>query len=353
MLERNLELENDFFDEKFYFSYSSLQKLINDPKRFYKEYILGEFEDGDKTYFKEGALFHCFILEPENFNDLFYINSIATPSGSSKDIVNYIFNTYAKVAIEENPNLRGSINLGKYENEILAYMKEIDVYQGLVDAKRADKSGRMLTGDQKRLEKAITKESTAYFKALQEGMGKTVVDVDMIQKAKEKASIVLSHPDVIELLQEGSAIDIRKEQELKIECDDKPFGFGLKGFVDLIRVDTSTKTISIVDFKTTSKKLKDWMNDFNESEYMYWLQPIVYKELIMNYVPKEDHSEWKIKILFPVIDKDNNFYVFPVSPKSYMQWQERAKGVFEIADWHMTYQNFSLPYEFANRLAIL
>lgn len=353
MLERNLELEEHFFNEKFYFSYSSLQKLINDPQQFYKDYILGEREDGDAVYFKEGELFHCFLLEPERLDEKFYVNTVSVPAGSAKDIADYIFKTFVEILIEKDESLKGVIQLGRYEKEILAYMEEIDVYQSLVDSKRKDKNGKMLTGDQKRLEKAITKESVAYFKALQEAVGKTIVDIDMVQKAKEKAKIMATHPDVMKLMSPGNDIDLRFEQELKSECDNKPFTFGLKGFVDLIRIDEKEQVIHIIDFKTTSKTLKKWQKGFEDSEYMYWLQPIVYKELILSYVPEKDRGNWNVKIWFPVIDKNNKVYVFPVTPKSFLRWNEQAKGVFEIADWHLSSADFSLPYEFAKGLAVL
>ena len=91
--------------DKFYFSYSSLIKLLKDPKVFYKEYILGEKEVKDEKYLKEGQLFHLFVLEPEKFDEKFTVLPTSIPSGYSLDVLNKLITlVYKDVASDDNGN---------------------------------------------------------------------------------------------------------------------------------------------------------------------------------------------------------------------------------------------------------
>ena len=57
----------DFYEKKFYFSYSSLNKLLFSPRIFYKHYVLDQREDSTAQHLIEGSLLHCLLLEPQNF----------------------------------------------------------------------------------------------------------------------------------------------------------------------------------------------------------------------------------------------------------------------------------------------
>jgi hypothetical protein len=342
----NENLENEFFNEKFYFSYSSLQKLRNDPQEFYKNYILQDWDDIDTKILKEGQLFHCFILEPQNFDDKFLVSTGKLPTAGLKSVVDEVYKKYVKHKVEENTDLIGTFHLSSYESQILNILEEIDLYQTLTDASRKNKDGVILTGDQKRMAKVLTHEAKDYFLMLQEGEKRTVVDMDMVVKAKTKAEIVIQNTQVKAwLTPDNIKIDVRKELELKSDIPN--YNFGLKGFIDLVEIDMENETITIVDFKTTSKTLKAWYEDFVGSKYLYWMQPIIYKELIMSLVPEDSKYAWKLKVFYPVIDKNNSVYIFPVKTESLAAWEVMTKNALDIAKWHMETKEFDLPYEFA------
>jgi len=341
-----------FLENKFYFSYSSLQKLMNDPRDFYKKYILKEWDDEDTKVLKQGKLFHCFVLEPENFDDKFIIMSGKMPSPGPKSVVDMVFERQIKHKITENEDLIGTFFLENFEPQILEALIEVDLYQNLTDAKRKDAQGRMLTGDEKRLEKILTVECKKYFSLLQEGEKKTIVDMDMVTVAKQKANVMLQNKQVMDWLNpDTSKIDSRTEFEHKTDING--FIFGLKGIIDLIHIDSVNEKITIVDFKTTSKTIKDWGEGFDESKYLYWLQPIVYKELILSLVPEKSKHVWKLEVYYPVIDKNNLVYIFPDKGESLRKWEVQAKEVLEKAKWHMETQSFDLSYEYAKGLVSL
>ena len=210
----------------------------------------------------------------------------------------------------------------------------------------------MPTGDDKRFEKAVTDETRAYFSILLESEKKTIVDMDMSMQARDKANAIMNNKKAMNLLTSHSMKqDVRKELELKAEAKD--LAFGLKGILDCVKIDYETATIHIVDLKTTSKSLTQWKKDFATSEYNYWLQPIVYKELLLSLVPDESKADWKFKIHYVVVDKINQVYCFPISDASIKNWELLAKGVYEIASWHLTNNSYELPYEYEQDLVEL
>jgi hypothetical protein len=324
--------------EKFYFSYSSLVKLINDPKLFYKEYILGEKETKDEKYLKEGQLFHLFVLEPERFDEKFILLPTSIPTGYSLETLNKLITVVlSDVAFDDDGN-----PLETYTIPDLNFLHEY-----ILDIMQRNNFYQSLKTDQQRLDKIINPEGQLYWHVLQQQFQnkRTIVDVAMVSKAKEKADLMLKNEECQQLINSyNSKEDVRKELELQYDVPN--YSFGLKGVIDCVKIDYTNETIYITDFKTTSKSLKDWRNSFETSEYMYWLQVIIYKELILSLVPNGSKTAWKLKVNFPVIDKNNNVYVFGVSVNSLYEWQIKTKEMLEIAKWHYENEKYELPYEY-------
>ena len=342
--------EARFKKEKFYFSFSSLVKLMLDPRKFYKDYVLKEREDLSAKFLDIGQLVHCLVLEPENFDDKFVIMGKKAPGGKLKTVIDEVYKTYAQDLIKAYPNRVFSLH--DFEDNILSELLSQDLYQNLVDAKRAT-NGVVLTGDMKRLAKAITPETQSYFNILTESATKTIVDMDMANKANEKANAILDNATAIDLLTEKSQKEeVRMEMELKSEFIEQ-YPFGLKGILDCVKIDYENAVIHIVDLKTTSKTLDAWKKAFMTSDYNYWLQPIVYKELILSLIPKESKDKWTMKIHYVVVDSDNQVYCFPVSADSLREWEQMAIGAYDIGKWHLDSHNYELPYNYAKGLVEL
>jgi hypothetical protein len=191
--------------EKFYFSYSSLVKLINDPKLFYKEYILGEKETKDEKYLKEGQLFHLFVLEPERFDEKFIMLPTSVPSGYSLETLNKLISlVLGDVAFDDDGNPLETYtipDLNFHHTYILDIMRRNNFYQSLKT-------------DGQRLDKIINPEGLLYWHVLQEQFQnkKTIVDVAMVTKAKEKADLMLKNEECQQLINTfNSKEDVRKE----------------------------------------------------------------------------------------------------------------------------------------------
>ena len=64
------ELEQ-FYKQKFYFSYSGINKLLFSPVMFYNHYVLQQREDSTDAHLVAGRALHCLLLEPDNFGKQF------------------------------------------------------------------------------------------------------------------------------------------------------------------------------------------------------------------------------------------------------------------------------------------
>lgn len=321
--------------EHLHLSASALKLLIEDPKVYYKHYVLKERDTKTGKHFDEGSLIHCMILEPEELTNKFVNMGIATPTDSIIKCINHL------LSLERNAS-----ELGEYEEEILAYLKEVNLHQSLVD----DKKQPFKTGDEKRLEKVINENSIEYFRIMIEGREKIIVDAASWDKCYAKANAVLANPKANFLLRPVNDTD---EVRYELELSDRPdeLQYGVKGIIDVIKVDRVNKTIYVSDVKSHGGKLKDF--SISAEKYDYWLQPVIYKLLAQSLLRKQAF-DFKVIFNFIVVDQKDDVYCFPVSLESYDKWMEQLKYMINTeATYHLTTQDFTLPYQFANNLVSL
>jgi hypothetical protein len=324
--------ENLFYKGEFSFSYSSLNRLLFSPKLFYKDYILKERETKMEKHLIEGRLIHLLLLEPDRFEEEFVMSPLKMPTDSVKKIL--------KIVSSRIVDPSNYMKLKDLDVQILEALKEENLYQSFKE-------------DQKRLDKIITQESETYFKFLQT-TGKTIIDADTFARCMDRVVIIRANDDVTKLLmQEATDFEmdtIQVYNEKFLDCKLNDFKFGLKGYVDKYIVDDESKTITIVDLKTTAKPLESFAEtvDF----YNYWLQAAVYSLLVIKNVD-ENQQDYKIIFKFVVIDKYDQVYVFPVSESTLLRWMNELNRALKLANYHYSERKYNLPYEFANGNVIL
>lgn len=321
--------------ENLHLSASALKLLIENPKTYYKHYVLNEREVKKGKHFDEGSLIHCMVLEPEELSNKFINMGISTPTDSIKACIDHL------LTLERNAS-----ELEEYADEILAYLKDINLHQSLVD----DKKAPFKTGDEKRLEKVINENSIEYFRIMVEAREKTIVDVASWDKCYAKAAAILANERANFLLKPINDTD---EVRYELELSDRPdeLQFGVKGIIDAIKVDRVNKTVYVSDIKSHGGKLKDFQA--SAEKYDYWLQPVIYKLLGQSLLRKQAF-DFKIEFNFIVVDQNDDVYCFPVSAESYETWMQKLVYMINIeANYHLTNQDFTLPYQFANNLVSL
>ena len=313
--------EDLFYKGEFSFSYSSLNKLLFSPKLFYREYILKERETKMEKHLIEGRLIHLLLLEPDKFDEEFVMSPLKMPTDSVRKILKDLIK-YGKDSLED------------LEPEIMTALQEHNLYQSFKD-------------DSKKLAKIQTEESEAYFKFLMT-TGKTIIDADTFARCMDRVVIIRANDDVTKLLmQEATDFEmdtIQVHNEKFLNCKLNDYKFGLKGIVDKYIVDDESKTITIVDLKTTAKPLENFAEtvDF----YNYWLQAAIYSLLVVKNVD-ENQQKYKIIFKFVAIDKYDQVYVFPVSEQTLVRWMTSLKEALQEANYHYSERKYDLPYVFA------
>jgi hypothetical protein len=340
----NEELDK-FYSETFYFSYSSINKLLFSPRMFYDHYVLKQKEDSIDAHLVTGRALHCLLLEPDNFNNQFIVIPGKIPADNNLIIVTNIFN---KCYVPMNNN---SLSLEDFSEDILTQLLSLNLHQSLVD----DKKDSTKTGDSKRLEKILTEQNKEYFNFLKKREGKTVIDQQTLDNCTVSVELLKNHPQVKSLLQLNvvNTEGITTINEVALTMQPGKYKFGFKGILDNVVIDYNKKTLFINDLKTTGKALQDFPEAVEY--YKYWIQAVIYQQLVWsNYLKKlPDIAEWKIVITFIVIDKFNQIYPFQVSNETLAIWQEDFLDMLKVIDYHYTEKDFTLPYDLAKGNVIL
>jgi hypothetical protein len=327
-------LEAEFYNTPFFFSYSSLNRLMLSPSIFYKEYVLKEKEVKTERHLLEGTLTHFLLLEGNNFDDNFIITPEALPSDNSKKVANEIHRIY-EAQVKEDPS-KADLELGDFEPEILEVLAEMNLHQSVGEAKRAGK--------------IIEPKTIAYFNYLKVKDTKEIIDSTMLDKASLGVEKIKANADIMTLLGmdkevDGETFAVYNEIALKMDMPDLPFG--LKGIIDNMTIDVPTKTININDFKTSGKALSDFPDTVEY--WKYWLQAVIYIKLAKEFFKAviNNDPEWKINFRFVVFDKYDHLYAYPVTSDTLKEWEKQAELVLNAAKYHYDSKDFTLPYEFA------
>jgi hypothetical protein len=330
MQESAEHLQKTFYGKKFYFSYSSLSKLMWNPAVFYQLYVLGNKEEKHDAHLVQGKVIHALLLEEEKFNDQFIVSPGKLPGDSIKQVVDRVFYHHKEIAQSGDQRT----NLEEFDGAILDVMRDMNYFQALKT-------------DQQRLDKIITLEATNYWAFLKTKGDKYLIDQDTYDFCKNSVDLVKTNKEVCELI--GLNINefdnkmVLNESLLQSELVDR--NFGIKGIIDNLVFDHDKKIIYINDIKTTSKDLKD----FSESVeyYAYWMQAIMYVSLVTTKYKDLIDNGYNIKFHFVVIDRGFQVYPFPVSETTLNTWLNRFFSMIEKAAWHYTNQSYHLPYDFA------
>lgn len=312
----DFQAEEKFYNKKFSFSYSSLNKLLFVPNTFYKHYILGEREDRLDSHLVEGRALHCLLLEEEKFNDYFTVSLSNLPSDNARKVIDKVYFNSCQVGCD-------NISLSSHEEIILDVLREINLHQSLKT-------------DQQRVEKILTVENINYYEFLKSKGSKTVIDQETYDKLKGYVEVIRSNESVTSLLQLGSP---NSWSEVPLETDTQ-YTFGLKGIIDNYTYDPATKVVTINDFKTTGKTITEFKETVDY--YKYWLQAAIYCKLIKGNI--KDVSE--IRFNFIVIDKYQQVFAFPVCAATLHSWIWELEESLVKANYHYTNRRYDLPYDY-------
>ena len=237
-------MENDFYSKKFYFSYSSLNKLLWNPVVFHSMYILGIKEERVDQHLVQGKIIHALLLEEENFNDQFIVSPGKLPGDGVRAVVDRVFNHFKELSLSGDTRT----NLEHFDGAILDVMKDMNYFQALKT-------------DQQRLDKIISPETINYWDFLKTKGNKALIDQETFDFCKSAVELVKTNQSVCKLIgcntTQFDNIEVHNEILLQAEATTKPFG--IKGIIDKKTIDKIINSICF--FKSISKLIKNNFTD--------------------------------------------------------------------------------------------
>lgn len=319
-----------FYKKPFWFSYSSINKLLFSPRMFYSHYVLNQRQDSTDAHLVAGRVLHCLLFEPDTFDKQFILLPGKLPSGNNKQVIDNIFKYHCTLGND-------SLNLDDYSPEILTQLLTINLHQSLKT-------------DEQRLAKILTEEHKDYFNFLKTSLDKTVVDEVTLNGCKESLIELKSNQAVRALLQldkTPSDVHIKTFSEHMITVNQEHLPFGYKGILDNVVMDYDSKTLFINDLKTTGKDIASFPDSV--SYYKYWIQAAIYHKLAwINFITVlPDAIEWNIVVTFIVIDKYNQVYPYQVSKETLEIWLADFEDIEDKLRYHYDNREYKLPYELA------
>ena len=305
-------------------SYSSINKMLFSPKLFYSHYILNEREEKIESYLVEGKLVHCFILQPEEFENLFTVAPGKVPTAN---VLKILHSLHKQVD-------GGSSKLKDHQHLILEELKLQNLYQSFKE-------------DEKRLAKILTDDNQNYFEFLFNRQGKDLVDEDMVERCKAYAQVMRDEPSIAAHLELTKSDAFKVMNEIPLDLKNYKGQFGLKGILDRLVIDEFGNA-EVIDVKTTGKTISDFPDTIEF--YNYWLQAAIYVTLVskISDIPIE-----KISYSFWVIDKYEQVYNFGVSKDTIAEWLKRFDEAYDKATYHIENVRYDVPYEFCKSERIM
>lgn len=288
-------------------SSSSLKDFSMDRKKYHKKYILNEFvEDEDSKAATTGRIVETLLLEPEEFDNRFYLSSCAsTPTGLMLEFVEALYK-HTKDATNE-------------DGLVTREMQDI-IQDAYVDS-----------GFKIKLEAVLAKfndsEAELYYKEIREVRSKrlTVVTTKEIENAEKIVTELKSNIVTAEIVNKVNSMRYSVFNQLQIEGYEV-LGHVFKSMLDKVIVDHEKKTVQVIDLKCT------WsVENFYNEYYLYrraYIQGYLYMEAAGFWASEMGYGDYTI--LYPqfmVCDSTN--YMNPLIYQMSDESMQDAKNGFE------------------------
>lgn len=339
--EERQQKEEEFFNAPIVLSYSGLSKLLYSPSLFYKHYILKQRDDDETAASIEGSLVHAMILDSDSV-DKKYIVSKSKPTDSVEKVLWALFNEI-KANRDNTIAEKSEYYLSDYSTELLMILERYNLYQSMKE--------------ETRLSKILTTENEDYFSFIVAAEDKTIVSQETFDLCKSIADLMYDSSVYQNFMSKNSdfadmfwGIENSKTvlNEQMFEAELKEYCFNIRGQIDNIMVNHKTKEIFVNDVKKTAKDLDTFVNHTIDN-YKYWLQMAMYYLLVtqnLKQICPEYDDSWKISMRFIIIDMYAQITSVLVSQETLDSWVEKMYDVFDRADYHLTYNSFTLPFDY-------
>lgn len=313
---------------------SSSLKLFSDSKRlYYKKYIDGKPEEEEITKAAIiGSLVDCMLLEPDTFDERYFISAGSKPTGLMNEFVEALYK-HTMLAIRDDGTIgREFIDIAKDAYEDSGFKQSIDVV----------------------LNNFVKSGAESYYNELRQVRPKnlTVITLRDVETANGIIETLKTDENTYEIVNQQTTDIITVLNQLQIEGV-MIHGLKMKGMLDKVIIDHAKKTIQIYDLKCVWE-----VERFYEEYYLYrkaYIQAYVYTTLIN--IWKEENDLEGYLVLYPryIVCDSANWHrpiIYQASPGDILEADEGfnykhrhytgVRTIIEELLWSMEYDAWDI-----------
>lgn len=270
-------------------SSSSLKDFSLDRRKYYKKHVLREkVDEKENLATNMGKLVETLLLEPEEFDNRFYMSSCASaPTGLMLDFVEALY----KVTAEATDGFG-------------VVARDFD----LITEEAYQLSGFKIPKEQV-LKKFIGSNAEIYYKEIREVRSKnlTIVTTQEVNNAEKIIEELRTNAFTKDIINKGNSKNFTVYNQYKIEsytCD----GHEFKSMLDKVIIDHKNKVVHLYDLKCV------WsVEGFYSDYYLYrraYIQAYLYYYAMVQLAHKKDSEfyHYKIEFLKFIVVDSINYY---------------------------------------------
>lgn len=299
------------------------------PQKFKKVWDEG-FVDNKEGFYKLGTLIHQYILEPDKFK----VIAVDKVSEKGLTIAYLVWDNLKHSLVSEEVSLYDIMEDTEYLDQLIAD----NSYQNpnwKIETRRAK----------------LIEEIAPYINELLKNDGKVLIsdkELSTIMGAASTLKINRSTEPYVNL-ESSKTVDVYNETEIFWELYIGGEKMQLKSKLDKFVVNHTTKTISVIDLKSTGKPVDQFLESFQK--YRYGRQLTFYTDAVMWYVENVlklvGYSLAKYSHIIAV--ETSGFYearVFAIPNDQLSDYREEYEELLDRIQWHVNTNEWYYPKGF-------
>ena len=309
-------------------SHSSLSALRVSPL-FFQKYLNRELDQDDNKSFTLGSAIHCYILEMEKFDSRYMVSSIQPIGG--------MMGKFLEAIVKNEKYVLESVHDSTEDTPEEFVLKNTDhLYQHCYD----------IAGFKTPIAGVITKLAAhkSYLDFLRRAHDKLVLSQDEMGIILNIATTIQAHTTASKLLNVSELSGAEPEKEILWTHK----GFKVKSIIDNLILDRESKTVTIVDLKTTAKSVYSFSKAY--SAYGYYRQIAIYKMGAISYLESlgENPMEYDFKTYIVAVQTTGLFECVVYEPDSLdlSIAVDEFENLLDRLKWHQDHDHWGYPMEY-------